>query len=49
MGRVLTKAEDAEATIFAEIDLDLIDQTRQRIPLNRQRRFDLYGRVENVQ
>ncbi len=41
-GRVLAKAEDDENVVFAEIDLDILDEVRTEIPLFEHRRTDLY-------
>ncbi|MCP4273602.1 MAG: carbon-nitrogen hydrolase family protein [Gammaproteobacteria bacterium] len=41
-GRVLAKAKDNENVIFAEIDLDLLEEVRTEIPLFEHRRTDLY-------
>ena len=41
-GRVIAKANDNENVIFAEIDLDLLEEVRSEIPLFGHRRTDLY-------
>jgi predicted amidohydrolase len=41
-GRVLAKAKDKDNVIFAEIDLDLLEEVRSEIPLFEHRRTDLY-------
>ncbi|XP_023244605.1 omega-amidase NIT2-like isoform X2 [Centruroides sculpturatus] len=41
-GRVITKAEEKETILKAEIDLDLLEEVRQQIPLRKQQRKDLY-------
>jgi omega-amidase len=45
MGRVIATTGEDEAIVYADIDLNLVDETRQRIPVSRQRRFDLYAKV----
>lgn len=45
-GEVIATAEHEETTIMAEIDYSLIDQRRQFLPLQYQRRGDLYQLVD---
>jgi predicted amidohydrolase len=42
---VISKADEKEAIVYADIDLTNIAETRQNIPLSTQRRFDLYPNV----
>ncbi|KAJ7993575.1 hypothetical protein DPEC_G00273820 [Dallia pectoralis] len=41
-GEVLSKAGSEEAVIYADIDLEYLTDVRQQIPINAQRRTDLY-------
>ncbi|XP_045619339.1 omega-amidase NIT2 isoform X1 [Procambarus clarkii] len=41
-GEVIATCEDEEAIIYGDIDLEYVDKVRQMIPLNHQRRNDLY-------
>jgi omega-amidase len=43
MGRVLEQLGDEEAIIIKDLDLSLVNQTRQRLPLLKHRRQDLYA------
>ena len=43
MGRVLEQLGNEEAIIIKDIDLSLVDQARQRLPLLKHRRLDLYA------
>ncbi|ONL94176.1 Omega-amidase chloroplastic [Zea mays] len=45
-GEVIATTEHEEATIIAEIDYSLIEQRRQFLPLQHQRRGDLYQLVD---
>uniref|UniRef100_A0A0E0K9G5 CN hydrolase domain-containing protein n=1 Tax=Oryza punctata TaxID=4537 RepID=A0A0E0K9G5_ORYPU len=45
-GEVIATAEHEETTIMAEIDYSLIDQRRQFLPLQYQRRGDLYQLID---
>ncbi|KAG8042837.1 hypothetical protein GUJ93_ZPchr1147g2957 [Zizania palustris] len=45
-GEVIATAEHEETTVIAEIDYSLIDQRRQFLPLQYQRRGDLYQLVD---
>jgi predicted amidohydrolase len=45
MGQVITEADENETTIFASIDLSEADDFRLHMPLDSQRRHDLYGDV----
>jgi omega-amidase len=45
LAKVLTEAEDKEAIIESELDGDKLDEVRKNIPLNTQRRFDVYPDV----
>ena len=42
MGRVISTTEESENIVFATIDSAIINQTRNSIPIYKQRRFDLY-------
>ena len=41
-GRVLARADEGPGLIYGEIDLDLVDEARARIPALRNRRTDVY-------
>ncbi len=41
-GEVIGKAEANETIIYADIDLDRMEEIRQSVPLRNQRRSDLY-------
>lgn len=41
-GEVVAKAEHHESILYADIDLDYLEQVRQQIPITKQRRTDIY-------
>ena len=41
-GEILVEGDEREALVVAQIDLDLVDQVRQRVPVFRDRRADVY-------
>jgi len=43
MGRVVEQLGNEEAIIVKEIDLSLVNQARQQLPLLKHRRHDLYA------
>ncbi len=43
-GEVMIEGDDHEALLVAEIDLDLVNQVRERVPVFRDRRTDVYAR-----
>lgn len=45
MGKVIVTTEHEEAIIYAEIDPEVIRETRAGIPVTVQRRFDVYSDV----
>lgn len=45
-GEVLATTEHEEAIIIAEIDYSILEQRRTSLPLNKQRRGDLYQLVD---
>jgi predicted amidohydrolase len=45
MGKVIATTEEGEGIVMSELNLAKIEETRQSIPVNRQRRFDLYRDV----
>ncbi|XP_056846554.1 omega-amidase, chloroplastic isoform X2 [Raphanus sativus] len=45
-GEILATTEHEEAIIIAEIDYSFLDQRRSNLPLNKQRRGDLYQLVD---
>ncbi|KAJ4911937.1 hypothetical protein Rs2_06558 [Raphanus sativus] len=45
-GEVLATTEHEEAIIIAEIDCSILEQRRTSLPLNKQRRGDLYQLVD---
>jgi len=44
-GKVIAKTEFDEEIVYADIDLNVLDQVRQQIPVFGQRRTDLYDTV----
>ncbi|PNF42006.1 Omega-amidase NIT2 [Cryptotermes secundus] len=44
-GKVIAKTEFDEGIVYADIDLKVVDEVRQQIPVFRQRRTDLYDTV----
>ncbi len=47
-GRVLADAGEAPGVVFADVDLDYLDEVRERMPLFANRRTDLYGDADNL-
>ena len=45
MAQVVSEAEEKEAIVEVELDSAKIEETRRNIPLNTQRRFDVYPDV----
>lgn len=45
-GKIVESAKDEEAIVFAELDLNLVTQVREQIPVGIQRRHDLYETIE---
>lgn len=45
MGKVVVEAGEGEETIYCELEPELIAETRRSIPVNEQRRFDIYKDV----
>lgn len=43
-GEILVEGDDRAALLVAQIDLNLVDQARQRVPVFRDRRTDVYGK-----
>ncbi|KAJ2083534.1 Omega-amidase nit3 [Coemansia sp. RSA 988] len=43
--RVLATTEEAEDIVYSDLDMDLVDEVRRSVPVNTQRRFDLYPDV----
>ena len=41
-GRIIAQAGEHEDVVFADIDLDYVDEVRQQIPVQQQKRNDLY-------
>jgi predicted amidohydrolase len=48
MGKVLVEADESETIVYADIDLNDMEQARSSIPVTRQRRFDVYPNVAAV-
>lgn len=48
LAQVLAEAEDKESTVHAELNGEKLDETRRNIPLNNQRRFDVYADVSRA-
>jgi len=42
-GKIIAQAGEHEETILADIDLDYVDEVRQQIPVQQQKRSDLYS------
>lgn len=42
LGRILLETNDDEDIYYAEIDLQLVDEVRQQIPVMTDQRLDLY-------
>ena len=49
MGRVVATCEEGEEIVYADIDTGLIESTRAGIPINKQRRFDLYSDISKIE
>ncbi len=45
MGKVIVEAGEGEETVYCELEPELIAETRRSIPVNEQRRFDIYKDV----
>lgn len=45
-GEIVAKTGEAEDIIYADIDLQRLQEVRQQVPLTQQRRHDLYDLVE---
>ncbi|KAJ3353719.1 hypothetical protein HDU83_006436 [Entophlyctis luteolus] len=45
MGAVVVKLKEDEDIAYADLDLELLQKTRENIPVTRQRRFDVYPDV----
>ncbi|KAJ2799399.1 Omega-amidase nit3 [Coemansia guatemalensis] len=43
--RVLATTNEAENIVYSDLDMDLVDEVRRSVPINTQRRFDLYPDV----
>ncbi|MBI5301886.1 MAG: carbon-nitrogen family hydrolase [Chloroflexi bacterium] len=43
-GEILAQGDDREALLIAQIDLDMVDDVRARVPVFRDRRADVYGK-----
>jgi len=46
-GEILVEGDERAALLVAQIDLDLIDQVRQRVPVFRDRRADVYAKWQS--
>jgi predicted amidohydrolase len=44
-GEVIDEADEHAATIYADIDVDLLATTRRNLPVTVQRRFEVYPDV----
>lgn len=47
-GEIVASTETEEAVVYADIDLADLERIRENIPLQRQRRFDLYDTVQKA-
>ena len=45
MGRVIVTTQDQEDIVYADLNTIEVDETRERIPVGKQQRFDLYNNV----
>lgn len=45
MGKVLATTEHDETIVYADLDMNVMSNARQSIPVSTQRRFDLYPDV----
>ncbi len=45
MGKILAQASDKETIIYADLDMNALNETRTSIPIYAQRRFDVYQDV----
>ncbi len=46
-GEILVEGDDHAALLLAQIDLDLVDDVRQRVPVFRDRRAEVYGKWQS--
>ena len=46
-GEILVEGDDREALLIAQIDLDVVDDARQRVPVFRDRRQDVYSQWQS--
>ncbi|KAI8874500.1 carbon-nitrogen hydrolase, partial [Backusella circina FSU 941] len=47
-GEVIVTCDEKETIVYADIDPELVKETRTNIPLYHQRRFDIYGDVNET-
>ncbi|CAJ0645618.1 16291_t:CDS:2 [Entrophospora sp. SA101] len=47
-GKILATTGHEEDIVYADIDLEQINFFRQAIPLNNQRRFDIYPNISDL-
>jgi len=47
MGRVVAEAGEGEEIVYADVEGDVLWETRAGIPVTVQRRFDVYGELPN--
>lgn len=47
-GKVIATTEEKEAIVYADIDLGVVDQMRQAIPVSHQQRTDLYELIDKT-
>ena len=45
-GEVVATTEEKEAIVYADVDMSMVDEVRQSIPVMQQRRKDVYTTVE---
>ena len=45
---VLTEADEHEAIVYADLSPEVLESTRRNIPLDTQRRFDVYADVSQA-
>lgn len=46
-GEVVMTAGEEEVILYSDVDLDLLDNIREQIPVSKQKRHDVYQVVES--
>ena len=47
-GKIISSAEEKEAIVYGDVDLDYLDQVRTSIPVSKQKRQELYNSATAV-